>query len=75
MYIFTKNTKYYQIPERDLLEKFQGRFEAAKAEILNLCSKYDVDIQTDSDMATVGENLSDDEDDDISEAERLRKRR
>ena len=26
--------------EKDLLEKFQGRFEAAKAEILNLCSKY-----------------------------------
>ena len=33
-----------------------------------------MDTQTNSDMATVGENMSDDGDDDICEAERLKKR-
>ena len=55
-----------------LLEKFQGRFKAAKDEIMNICSKYDVDIQTNSDMATGGEENSSDDDNDISEADRLR---
>ena len=56
-----------------LLEEFRGRFDAAKKEIIKLCSKYDVDSPDNTESVTE-DHLSDIEED-ISEADRLRKRR
>ena len=61
-----------------ILEEFSGRYEAAKKEVIKLCSKYDpVITQTDAsgDATSNANTNNDDDDDDLSEAEKLRKRR
>ena len=61
-----------------ILEEFPGRYEAAKKEVIKLCSKYD-HVITHSNTAGVVTGDTDvnieDDDDELSEAEKLRKRR